>query len=119
MMDNRGQYPEGITVYYHPNLEIRSYLTEEAISSLRVEHLKGPLTDETAKALNKLGLIGARVAKEILEIKGVSEIRMKPQEIWVKKTNSSSWDELERKILSIIGRALRRKKIRLVNRANQ
>ena len=117
-MDIREQHQEGITVYHHPNLEIRSYLIEENISSLRVEHLKGPLTDETANMLNKLGLIGAQVAKEILEIKGVNEIRMKPQEVWVKKTNSSSWDEIEGKILSIIERALRRKKIRLVNRSN-
>ena len=118
-MDIREQHQERIRVYYYPNLEIRSYLIEESISSLRVEHLKGPLTDETAKALNKLGLIGAQVAKDILGIKGVNEIKMKPQEIWVKKTSSTSWDELEGKILSIIGRALRRKKIRLVNRPNQ
>lgn len=118
-MGLREQHRGGITVYHHPNLEIRSYLIEETISSLRVEHLKGPLTDETAKTLNKLGLIGAQVAKEILEIKGVNEIRMKPQEVWVKKSNSSSWDELEGKILNIIGRALRRKQIRLVNRSKQ
>jgi len=118
-MDIREQHQGGIRVYYHPNPEIRSYLIEESISPLRVEHLKGPLTDETAKALNKLGLIGAQVAKDILGINGVNEIRMKPQEIWIKKADSSSWDVLEGKILSIIERALRRKKIRLVNRNNQ
>jgi len=114
-MEIREQHQGGISVYHHPNPMIRSYLVEENISSLRVEHLKGPLTDETAKILCKLGLIGAQVAKEILGIKGVNEIRMKPTEVWVKKTESSSWDEIEAKILSIIGRALRRKKIRLVH----
>jgi hypothetical protein len=118
-MGLREHYQGGITVYHHPNLEIRSYLIEEPISSLRVEHLKGPLTDETSKTLNELGLIGAQVAKEILGINGVNEIKMKPKEIWVKKASSSSWDELEVKIIGIIERALRRKKIRLVERSKR
>ncbi len=118
-MDIREQHQGGIAVYHHPNLEIRSYLIEEHISAFRAEHLKGPLTDETSKDLCKLGLIGAQVAKEILAIKGVHEIRMKPTEVWVKKTESSSWNEIQGKILSIIERALRRKKIRLISRTNQ
>lgn len=115
-MEIREQHQNGITVYHHPNPQIRSYLLEESISSLRVEHLKGPLTAETAKSLTKLGLIGSQVAKEILEIGAVYEIRMKPKEVWVKKVELSSWDEVEEKIFNIIGRALRRKKIKLVTR---
>jgi hypothetical protein len=111
----REPYRDGIAVYHHPNPQIRSYLVEEDISSFQVEHLKSPLTAETLKGLAKLGRIGAQVAKEVLELREIQEIRLKPKEVWVKKAESASWNEIEEKIRNILKRAIRKKKIHLIN----
>ena len=103
-----------VVIYHHPNPEMRSYLTDEEISSLRVEHFKRPFNKESEDILKSLGHIGAQVVKEIIFIPEVEEVRIKPKEIMVKKGESSSWTGIEEKVMEIIYRAFRRKKITII-----
>lgn len=105
-----------IEIYLHPNPEIRSFLTNTEISAYRVEKFKKPPEKEWEHTLKQLGVIGAQVAKEILAIHDVNEIHIKPKEIRIKKESSSSWETIEKKVVEILIRALRRKQIKVVKR---
>ena len=105
-----------VVIYHHPNREIKSFLTPEEIVPPRVEYFKRPLDKYSQEILNSLGVIGAQVVKEILNIPGVMEIRIKPKEIRMKKEVFSSWEDIEGKVLEILNRAIRRKQIRVVSR---
>jgi hypothetical protein len=108
MRDNK------IVIYHHPNREIKSFLTPEQIFPPRVEYFKRPLDKDSEETLKSLGVIGAQVVKEIMAIEGVIEIRVKPNEIRMKKEGPFSWEDIEGKVLEILIRALRRKQIRVV-----
>lgn len=101
-----------IEIYHHPNPEIRSFLTNIEISAPRVENFKEPLEKDWDRALKQLGFVGAQVAKEIMAIRDVKEIYVKPKEIRIKKKASSSWEGIEKKVVEIIKRALRRKQFK-------
>ena len=105
-----------IEIYLHPNPEIRSFLTNTEISVYRVEKFKKPPEKEWEHTLKQLGVIGAQVAKEILAIQDVNEIHIKPKEIRIKKESASSWEAIEKKVVKILTRALRRKQIKVVKR---
>ncbi len=105
-----------IEIYIHPNPEIRSFLTNTEISAYRVEKFKKPPEKNWDHTLKQLGVIGAQVAKEILAIHGVNEIHIKPKEIRIKKEISSPWEAIEKKVVEILTRALRKKQIKVVKR---
>ncbi len=105
-----------IEIYIHPNPEIRSFLTNTEISAYRVEKFKKPPEKNWEHTLKQLGVIGAQVAKEILAIQDVNEIHIKPKEIRIKKEISSSWETIEKKVVEILTRALRKKQIKVVKR---
>jgi len=104
----------GITIYRHPNPEIRSFLTSAEISRYRVEIFTVPGGDSLGTQLKSLGTIGAYVVREILAIPGVREVEIKPRELRVKKEASVPWDLIEPKIRHALNTAFRRKEIRLV-----
>ena len=108
MRDNK------IVIYDYPNREIKSFLTPEEIFPPRVGYIKRPLDKDSEETLRSLGVIGGQAVKDIMAIEGVMEIRVKPNEIRMKKEESSSWDDIEGKVLEILIRAVRRKKIRVV-----
>ena len=97
-----------VEIYLHPNPEIRSFLTNTEISAYRVEKFKKPPEQEWEHTLKQLGVIGAQVAKEILDIQDVNEIHIKPKGIRIKKEISSSWEKIEKKVVTILTRALRK-----------
>jgi hypothetical protein len=103
-----------IRIYRHPNPLMRSFLTQEDISTPRVEVFKHPLREDRGAALHELGPIGGQVVKELMAIPGVSEIRIKPKEIRMKKEPDTPWEAIQEKAVTIMERALRRKRIRLV-----
>ncbi len=105
-----------IEIYLHPNPEIRSFLTNTEISAYRVEKFKKPPEKNWEHTLKQLGVIGAQVAKEILAINDINEIHIKPKEIRIKKETSSSWETIEKKVVEILTRALRKKQIKVVKR---
>jgi len=105
-----------IVIYNHPNREMKSFLLSEEVSAPRVEHLKNPLTQEAKASLKSLGVLGAQIAEDILKIQGVAAIQIKPKEIRVKKEVSASWDDIQSKVLEILGSALRRKQMKIVRR---
>ena len=107
-----GEYK--IEVYLHPNREIRSYLTMIEISTFRVEHFKKPFNGYTSDALITLGPMGSMIVKEILTLKGIQELHIKPKEIVIKKETQFSWEDIEKKVLKILNHAFRRKEIRVV-----
>ena len=104
-----------IVIYQHPNPELKSFLTSESISALRVEHFKIPFDGEAKKNSMSLGRTGSQVVKEISALKGVQEIRIKPKEVIVKKRLISSWEEIEEQIVKILHRALRRARMKVVS----
>lgn len=103
-----------VVIYNHPNPEMKSFLTTVEISTPRVEHFKKPLDKDSENILKQLGIIGAQIVKEIMAIPGVMEIRIKPKEIRMKKERSSSWEEIEERVLEILNRAVRKKQIKVV-----
>ncbi len=103
-----------VTVYRHPNPEIRSFLTTIDLSAPRVEYFKSPLTQEDDASLRPLGLIGAQMVRDILAVEGVLELRIKPKEIRVKKELSSSWEQIETQILEVVQRAIKKKKFKVI-----
>ncbi|MFH1243768.1 MAG: hypothetical protein V1689_15620 [Pseudomonadota bacterium] len=105
-----------VVVYRHPNPVIRSFLTPNKISAYRVERFKGPLDEDSEKLLKGLGTIGEMVVREIMAIPGVEELYIKPTEVRMKKNPSVSWEEIERKTIEILNRALRRREIRLIKK---
>jgi len=107
-----------VTIYHHPNPEIRSFLTTEEISAPRVDIFKSPLTEDADQILNRLGRIGAHIVKEIMTIPGVDEIHIKPKEVRLKKALTFAWDDIEEQVLVIMRRALRRKRIRIIRQSS-
>ena len=104
----------GVEIYNHPNPEIKSFLTMVALSVPRVEIFKKPLDTEAQNSLSRLGLIASQIVKDIMAVPGVQEIHLKPKEIRIKKELSSSWGKIEKPVVEILKRALRRKKMKLV-----
>jgi hypothetical protein len=103
-----------ISIYVHPNPEIKSFTTMEPISPPRVEYFKKPLNTQSEASLKQLGIIGAQIVKEVMAIPGVDEIRIKPKEIRMKKELNASWDDIEDKVCKILERALQKKGIKIV-----
>ncbi len=103
-----------INIYVHPNPEIKSFTTMEPISPPRVENFKKPLNPQSEESLKQLGVIGSQIVKEVMEIPGVNEIRIKPKEIRIKKEIDASWDDIEFIVCKILKRALQRKMIKIV-----
>lgn len=104
-----------IVTYEHPNPERRSYFTGEYISPPRGEVFRNPVTRDFEKRLQTLGAIGSQIVREALEISGVREIRIRPEEVLVTKEVSASWPSIENEIIRILRRALRKKRIQIVN----
>ena len=109
--ESRRATPARVLVYRHPNLEIRSFLTPKAISSYRVEYFKRDFFEQSEASLESLGRIGERAVRDLMALPGIEEIHIKPREVWIKKTRSAVWDDIEGKIIEILQRALRKKEI--------
>ena len=105
-----------ISIYHHPNPEMKSFLTQEDISALRVEHFKNALENIPDSSLKALGPIGARIVTEILAISGIREIRIKPKEVLVKKERTADWKGIIPAVVRILERSLRRKRMKIVKR---
>ncbi len=104
-----------ITIYRHPNQDIRSFLLPVDVSAPRVEHFEFPLGEQEEDARMKaLGAIGAAVVKDMMQLPGIRKVSIKPREIRVQKDPQASWEEMQLQLLQILRRALRRKRIRLV-----
>ena len=103
-----------ISIYVHPNPEIKSFTTMESISPPRVEYFKNPLNKESKESVRQLGIIGAQIVKEVMAIPGVNEIRIKPKEIRMRKEEDASWDDIEERVCKILKSALQRKGIKVV-----
>jgi hypothetical protein len=103
-----------IVVYYHPNPELRSFLTRVEICAPRVEYFKVPLTEESDPTLAQLGALGAQIVKAIMLIPGVMEIRIKPKEIQVRKGTTVSWESIQNSIIEVLRHSLKRKQLRIV-----
>ena len=115
-MAEKGRDSTWVEIYNHPNPEIKSFLTRVAISAPRVEKFQRPLQQDREADLKGLGVIGAQIVRDIMKVPGVQEIHIKPKEIRMKKELSSSWNEIEARILEILERALRKKDMRVVGR---
>jgi len=103
-----------ITIYRHPNREMRSFLMPVELIPPRVEYFTKPIGTESRAALAQLGQIGDRTVREILSLPDVASLWINPKEIRVKKEASASWEGLEEKILLVLNRSLRRKAMRVV-----
>ena len=103
-----------ITIYRHPNREMRSFLIPVELIPPRVQYFSKPLGTESQAALAQLGQIGDRTVRDLLSLPDVACLWINPKEIRVKKEASASWEDLEEKILVILNRSLRRKAIRVV-----
>ena len=103
-----------IEIYIHPNREIRSFMTPLDIFTPRVDHFKNPLDQASQETLKRLTILEARIVREIMAIPGVEEIYTKPKEIRLKKKPSSSWEDIQEKVITVLKRALRRKQIKVV-----
>lgn len=110
---------QDIEVYIHPNPEIRSFLTVQDIFPPRVEVFHPPLVDEDAPRLKGLGTIASQIVRDILSIPGILEIRIKPKEIRIIKTQTTLWEDIQPRVLDAIKRSLRRKGIRLVKKSRK
>ena len=93
---------------------MKSFLTPVEVSPPRLEHFKKPLDDKSQAILEQLGLIGSQIVKEIMALPGVMSLRIKPNEIMVKKEVSASWEDLEERIVVILKRSLRKKGMKIV-----
>ena len=110
----KNRFESKVEIYHHPNPEIRSFLTNTEISAHRVEIFERPLEKDWGHILKELGIIGGHVVKEVMAIQEVEEIHIKPKEVRIKKATSSSWDKIEKKVVEILMRALRRKQIKVI-----
>lgn len=103
-----------VRVYFHPNTEIRSYLTPNPIMKPQVEVLENPLREPPGLLAAKLGTIGAQAARELLSVSGVAKIRLKPKEVIIQKVSHVSWDDIEEEILRIMDRAVRKSRMHVM-----
>jgi Scaffold protein Nfu/NifU N terminal len=107
---------DDIVVYEHPNPHMRSFFISVSIWPPRVEVFHKSSLDTSRDDVKSLGNIGARMAKELLEIPGLRELMMRPGEILVKKDRAVAWQNIEPEVLKILQRALRKYQIHLVKR---
>jgi hypothetical protein len=105
-----------IVVYEHPNPQLRSFFISVSIWPPRVEVFHKSSLDGSREDVEGLGSIGVQMAKELLEIPGLKELRMRPGEILVKKHPAAAWQDIEPEVLRILQRALRKQQIHLVTR---
>lgn len=105
-----------VRVYFHPNLEIRSYLTSDPIMKPQVEAFEKPLREPPGRLKAKLGIIGGQAVGELLSVSGVTKIRIKPKEVIIHKDPHVSWDDLEDEILCIMNRAVRKSRMHVLKR---
>lgn len=105
-----------VTIYRHPNPEIRSFLTREPLSPPTLWVGRRPFESEDIARLKRLDLVAAQLIRNLAEIPGIEEIRLKPKEIRVKKIPDASWEQIEARALQDIRGALRRRKLHLVSR---
>ncbi|MBW1701339.1 MAG: NifU N-terminal domain-containing protein [Deltaproteobacteria bacterium] len=104
-----------IVIYNHPNPEMKSFLTTVEISAPCVEHFRKPLKKDQEDTLKKqLGVIGTQIVNEIMAIPGIKEMTIKPKEILIKKERPSFWEEIEKPVIEILNRALRKKQIKMI-----
>jgi hypothetical protein len=104
-----------IQVIVHPNPEIKSFLFHEPISAPWLEIYKKPLDSATEERISRLGAIGGQIVRDLLEIDGLNWIRINPKEIMLKKELRADWTQIEPAILEILHRALRKKRIHVIN----
>ena len=107
---------DDITVYEHPNPQLRSFFISASTLPPRVEVFHKSSLDGSWENMQGLGSIGLRMAKELLEIPGLKELRMRPGEILVKKHRAAAWLDIEPEVRRILQRALRKQQIHLVTR---
>ncbi|MFO7785785.1 MAG: NifU N-terminal domain-containing protein [Thermodesulfobacteriota bacterium] len=105
-----------VRVYLHPNAEIRSYLTSNPIMKPQVEAFENPLRELPDHLAAKLGTIGAQAARELLSLSGVAKIRIKPNEVIIRKVPHVSWDDMEEEVLRIMDRAVRKSRMHVMKR---
>ena len=103
-----------ITIYHHPNPEIRSFLTQEDLFPPRVTLYQNPLNETADEDFKNTGPFGSQIVRDIMSLSGVKEIRIKPKEIRMKKEENASWGDIEQRVCRILDRALRKKQIRRV-----
>lgn len=108
-----------IRIYYHPNLEIRSYLTPEPVTRPLVETFKRPLREDLELVVTRLGTAGAHMVRDLMSLPGIEHIRVKPKEVRIKKNPASSWNELEPGVLKIMERAVQRSRMRVLRGAKK
>lgn len=107
---------QDIQIYLHPNPEIRSYLTPDILTRPVFDTYEPPLEELPDGLSARLGTIGAQLVREILSVPGVVQLRIKPKELRIKKGPHASWDELEKALLRIVDRAVRKSRIRVLKR---
>ena len=103
-----------VRTYTHPNEEIRSYLTTDAITKPRVEAFEPPLLADPPRLVETMGTVGALTVQELLKVPGVAKLRIKPKEVRIQKARDASWSEMEPEILRIMERAVRKSRMRVV-----
>lgn len=116
MITSGPSHKKNVRVYIHPNPEIRSFLTSSDIYPPRVDHYKKPFDSEKEVNLENLGFKDVQLIRDLMSVPGISEIRIKPQEIRVTKDALHSWDKIEGPLINTIERALRRKNFKAVTR---
>lgn len=107
-----------VQVYYHPNPEIRSYLTDHTLTKPRLESFASPLMEDPDNLITKLGIAGAQMVRDIMSIPGIAQIRVKPKEVRIRKVPHASWDVMEPEIFRIMNRTVRKSKMRVLKGKN-
>ena len=103
-----------VSIYHHPNPQIKSFLTQEALFPPLVVLFKNPLDKTADEDLKKMGAFGSQIVRDISSLSGVKEFRVKPKEIRLTKEEHAAWDDIETKVCQILDRALRKKQIRRI-----
>lgn len=67
-----------------------------------------------ASALTVLGTVASQIVRDIISIPGVREIRIKPNEVRVKKESYAQWEDIQERIVDTLRHALRKRQLRLV-----
>jgi hypothetical protein len=103
-----------ISIYHHPNPQIKSFLTQEDLFPPFVELFQNPLDETADEHLKKMGAFSSQIVRDISLLSGVKEFRVKPKEIRLTKEEHASWDDIEMKVCQILDRALRKKQIKRI-----
>ncbi len=107
---------KGVEVYYYPNREIRSFLMAVDIFPPRVEHFRRPLGNDREHMLRDTGVLQRQAMIGLLKIPGIRQITIKPREVRITKEASGSWETIERQVIEVLERALRKKDIRVLEK---